>query len=268
MSKSLQLRASADLRATREGGEGYFLSFADLSIYGFGAAPRLERLRPKYELSPGIAATRWGNNLGVALLDADASVWNFSADRVVKLGELTTEKGSPVVGVASIPALEGSVWVARASGVVESLGHGVDLGDAAEEDLNSPIVGITATPSGEGYWLVAADGSVYTFGDACFYGSLSRAARSENVVALASAGAGDGYWLLSASGLVSCFGSARYHGSPARRHGTEAVSMLGLRDQSGYWVALSDGTVYAMGNAAYLGGMRHGAYGPRCIAIC
>lgn len=268
MSNSLQPRSSTDRRATREGGEGYFLSFADLSVYGFGAAPRLERLRLRNLLPPGIAATRVGNNPGVAVLDADASVWNFSSDGVEKLEALMTENSSPVVGVASIPGSEGSVWVARASGVVECLGYAADLGDAAEEDLDSPIVGITATPSGEGYWLVAADGGVFTFGDACFYGSLSRTPLAEHVVALASAGVGDGYWLLNASGLVSCFGSARYHGSPARHLGIEAVSMLGLRDQSGYWVALSDGTVYAMGNAAYLGGMRHGSYGPRCIGIC
>ena len=37
--------------------------------------------------------------------------------------------------------------------------------------LNSPIVGMAATPTGKGYWLVAGDGGVFTFGDAHFYGS-------------------------------------------------------------------------------------------------
>lgn len=37
--------------------------------------------------------------------------------------------------------------------------------------LNRPIVGMAATPSGDGYWLVASDGGVFTFGDAAYRGS-------------------------------------------------------------------------------------------------
>ena len=32
--------------------------------------------------------------------------------------------------------------------------------------LNRPIVGIAATPTGNGYWLVASDGGIFSFGDA------------------------------------------------------------------------------------------------------
>ena len=38
--------------------------------------------------------------------------------------------------------------------------------------LDSPIVGIVTTPSGNGYWILGADGGVFTFGDATFLGSL------------------------------------------------------------------------------------------------
>jgi hypothetical protein len=38
--------------------------------------------------------------------------------------------------------------------------------------LNSPIVGMSATPSGNGYWITAADGGVFSYGDAPFGGSL------------------------------------------------------------------------------------------------
>jgi hypothetical protein len=34
----------------------------------------------------------------------------------------------------------------------------------------APIVGIAATPSGNGYWLVGSDGGVFSFGDARFFG--------------------------------------------------------------------------------------------------
>jgi hypothetical protein len=37
--------------------------------------------------------------------------------------------------------------------------------------LNQPIVGMSPSPSGDGYWLVAADGGVFSFGDAAFAGS-------------------------------------------------------------------------------------------------
>lgn len=33
-------------------------------------------------------------------------------------------------------------------------------------NLNAPIVGMAATPTGKGFWLVAADGGVFNFGDA------------------------------------------------------------------------------------------------------
>ena len=35
-----------------------------------------------------------------------------------------------------------------------------------------PIVGMAATPTGDGYWLAASDGGVFGFGDAAFHGSM------------------------------------------------------------------------------------------------
>ena len=42
----------------------------------------------------------------------------------------------------------------------------------AAPPLNAPIVGMAATPSGNGYWEVAADGGIFSFGDAAFHGSM------------------------------------------------------------------------------------------------
>ena len=39
-------------------------------------------------------------------------------------------------------------------------------GSMGGKPLNKPIVGMAATPSGDGYWLVASDGGVFAFGDA------------------------------------------------------------------------------------------------------
>ena len=37
--------------------------------------------------------------------------------------------------------------------------------------MPAPVVGIAATPTGNGYWLAAADGGVFSFGTAPFAGS-------------------------------------------------------------------------------------------------
>lgn len=44
--------------------------------------------------------------------------------------------------------------------------------DPNRQNSNAPIVGMAATPTGEGYWLVAADGGVFAFGDAQFLGGM------------------------------------------------------------------------------------------------
>jgi len=44
-------------------------------------------------------------------------------------------------------------------------------GSLGGQKLNSPIVAMAATTTGDGYWLFAADGGVFAFGDAAFMGS-------------------------------------------------------------------------------------------------
>jgi hypothetical protein len=52
--------------------------------------------------------------------------------------------------------------------------------------LDQPIVGMTTTPSGNGYWLVAADGGIFTFGDAPFFGSTGGTRLHAPIVGMAS----------------------------------------------------------------------------------
>jgi len=58
-------------------------------------------------------------------------------------------------------------------------------GDHGGQPLDQPVVGMTATPSGNGYWLVASDGGIFTFGDAGFYGSEGGQPLFEPVVGMA-----------------------------------------------------------------------------------
>ncbi|MFI5240394.1 MAG: hypothetical protein ACHQUB_01645, partial [Candidatus Saccharimonadia bacterium] len=62
-------------------------------------------------------------------------------------------------------------WVSTNQGDVGSFGSAAALGGLRGIALHAPIVGMAATPSGNGYWLLAADGGIFTFGDATFHGS-------------------------------------------------------------------------------------------------
>jgi hypothetical protein len=58
-------------------------------------------------------------------------------------------------------------------GGIFSFGDARFFGSTGNRRLAQPIVGMTPTPSGNGYWLVASDGGVFSFGDAPFLGSAA-----------------------------------------------------------------------------------------------
>jgi hypothetical protein len=123
---------------------------------------------------------------------------------------------APIVGIASTTA--GPYWLAAADGGVFGLDQAPFLGSMGGQPLNSPIVGIAATPDGGGYWLVAADGGVFSFGDASFYGSMGGQRLKAPVVGIASTPDGGGYWLAAADGGVFSFGDAAFMGSTGALH--------------------------------------------------
>ncbi len=54
------------------------------------------------------------------------------------------------------------------------------------QHLNAPVVGVAATPDGQGYWEIAADGGVFNFGDARFFGSMGGQHLNAPVVGVAA----------------------------------------------------------------------------------
>jgi hypothetical protein len=156
-----------------------------------------------------------------------------------------------LVGIAAAPS---GAWLATANGGVFAICGASFFGSMGATPLNAPIVGIAATPDGDGYWEVAADGGVYSFGDAGFYGSMGGKPLHRPIVGMAPSADGGGYWLVAADGGVFAFGDARFSGSMGGR--VLNAPMVGIAANpagSGYWTVAADGGVFAFGDAPYLG---------------
>ena len=69
---------------------------------------------------------------------------------------------NPVVGVAGAAVVEAR---GLRRGHLRTVRRAL-LGSMGGFHLNQPIVGMAATPDGQGYWQVAADGGIFSFGDA------------------------------------------------------------------------------------------------------
>src|ERR1019366_7327052 len=137
-----------------------------------------------------------------------------------------------------------------------ALGTAAIYGSVAGMTLVAPIVGMAATPSGNGYWLVAADGGIFAFGDAGFHGSTGALRLNRPIVGMAATPSGNGYWLGAADGGIFAFGDARFHGSTgALRLNRPIVGMAATPSGNGYWLVAADGGIFAFGDAPYWGSM-------------
>jgi SpoIID/LytB domain protein len=145
-------------------------------------------------------------------------------------------------------------WVVAPDGGVFSFGEARFFGSTGGIKLNSPILGMAATPAGAGYWLVAADGGIFSFGDAAFYGSTGNIKLNKPVVGMASTGRGEGYWLVASDGGIFAFGDARFYGSTGNiKLSKPVVGMAQTPSGKGYWLVASDGGIFAFGDAQFYG---------------
>jgi uncharacterized protein YkwD len=124
----------------------------------------------------------------------------------------------------------------------------------------APIVGMAATPSGNGYWQVGADGAVFATGDAPFLGSLGGMRLNLPITGMSGTPSGHGYWLVATDGGVFSFGDARFYGSTGgMRLNQPIVGMAATATGRGYWMVASDGGIFSFGDARFYGstgGMR------------
>jgi hypothetical protein len=78
------------------------------------------------------------------------------------------------------------------------------------QPLNSPVVGIAATPDGQGYWLVAGDGGIFAFGNAAFEGSMGGTVLNAPITGISVTPTG-AYRMVATDGGVFAFGGAPFY---------------------------------------------------------
>ncbi|HLG93038.1 MAG TPA: CHAP domain-containing protein, partial [Acidimicrobiales bacterium] len=127
-------------------------------------------------------------------------------------------------------------------------------GSMGGHPLNAPIVGMAATPDGQGYWEVASDGGIFSFGDARFFGSMGGHPLNRPIVGMAATPDGQGYWEVASDGGIFSFGDAGFHGSMGGT-GLDAPvrTMAADRAGAGYWMVGERGAVFSFGAAPFYG---------------
>jgi hypothetical protein len=130
------------------------------------------------------------------------------------VGEVTVTTPNGTTATAPFTRFTyGAYRLVASDGGVFSFGGTQFDGSLGGRHLNKPIVGMAATPDGNGYWLVASDGGVFSFGDAGFDGSLGGKPLNKPIVGMAATPDGNGYWLVASDGGVFSFGDAGFDGS-------------------------------------------------------
>jgi hypothetical protein len=122
--------------------------------------------------------------------------------------------------------------------------------------LTAPVVGMAATPSGNGYWLANAAGDVSAHGAAVDYGSLAGTTLAAPITHIVSTPDGKGYWLVAKDGGIFTFGDAGFFGSMGGKAlNAPVVDMAPTADGKGYWLVAADGGIFTFGDAGFFGSM-------------
>jgi hypothetical protein len=164
--------------------------------------------------------------------------------------------GAPLNLSVTLHVGEQAYWLAAEDGGIFAFGLAGFHGSTGDIALNQPVVGMAATPSGNGYWLVASDGGIFAFGDAGFHGSTGDIALNQPVVGMAATPSGNGYWLVASDGGIFAFGLAGFHGSTGDiALNQPVVGMAATPSGNGYWLVATDGGIFAFGDTEFHGSM-------------
>ena len=160
----------------------------------------------------GVFAATVGFGLGASAQASGSKKSGSTTNRVVttaaKTTHNTTAETMPYSGGRLMTAdPTGGYWTTTWLGVVTAHGGAPTFGSPAQSGIKlaKPIVGMAATPDGQGYWLVATDGGVFSYGDAKFYGSTGAIHLNQPIVNMESTpdGRATGSWrVMAASSLT------------------------------------------------------------------
>jgi hypothetical protein len=204
-----------------------------------------------------LSGSAFGSAVGYRMVAGDGGIFSFGAPFYGSMGGQPIT--APIVGMAT-PPLRNGVSVPRyfmvgSDGNVYDFGLATattraNLGSMYGKHLNQPIVGMAATPSGNGYWLVARDGGIFPFGDAAGYGSTGGIRLNQPIVGMAATPSGNGYWLVAADGGIFPFGDAAQGlGSTGDVHLNQPmVGMAATPSGRGYWLVAADGGIFPFGD--------------------
>jgi len=160
----------------------------------------------------------------------------FVTPLAISLFAITTVTASAVASVAPRTAELPHTAFPDIPGAPVAFGSAKGHGNAPGH-LNAPIVGMAATPNGDGYWLVASDGGIFSFGNAGYHGSMGARHLNAPIVGMAATPNGDGYWLVASDGGIFSFGNAGYHGSMATSHLVNPIAAIATGPGgNGYWL--------------------------------
>ncbi|HEV7886021.1 MAG TPA: choice-of-anchor Q domain-containing protein [Acidimicrobiales bacterium] len=159
------------------------------------------------------------------------------------------------VGAFEAAPLEGYYTTSSEGGVFAFGPDAHFKGNALNEALAAPIVGIAASPTGNGYWLAGEDGGVFAYGDAGFFGNALNEPLAGRIVGIQPTPDGKGYFLIAEDGGVFAYGSAVFSGSLGGMALNGPISAMAVdADGDGYNLSALDGGVFGIA-APFLGSL-------------
>jgi hypothetical protein len=203
--------------------------------------------------SPGHRANLLGgfNGVGIGHVVSGGRVWTTHV--FVATTAILRPPAAAVTTIAAAGRASGGMWTATNTGTVSARAGAPSFGQLNVAP-NRPVVGMTGSPTGNGYWMVAGDGGIFAFGDAGFFGSTGAFRLNQPIVGMAAAPSGKGYWLVASDGGIFAFGDAPFHGSTGSfRLNRPIVGMASTPSGKGYWLVASDGGIFAFGDAPFFG---------------
>ena len=235
-------------------GDGYAVLTAFGRLFELRGLPRRGRRLAARRSTPRSSAMATCTTGGYFLAAADGGIFDYGGAPFLGSMGGRARSNAPGGRDGGLPLRSGLLARRRRRGHLRLRRRARSSAPWAGERLNAPVVGMAATPSGQGYWLVAADGGIFAFGDAPFLGSMGGQHLNQPVVGMAATPTGHGYWLVAADGGIFAYGDAVFDGSTgAMRLNQPVVGMAPFGDDAGYWLVAKDGGIFAFGGAPFLG---------------